>query len=127
MISWFPSGNRGIKLKQSYPVQIPHETKYEVVNVLYDKITPPKRQRLRQRKRHSKAMMLIKLGKQGFSQTSPEASMIIVTNWQNACTMCKESFLWISDSRKHSTIHIHELNINEIRSQSHHNAEMFYI
>lgn len=37
MISWFPSGNRGIKLKQSYPVQIPPETKYEVVNVLFDK------------------------------------------------------------------------------------------
>lgn len=42
MISWFPSGNRGIKLKQSYPVQIPPETKDEVVNVLFNKsITPP--------------------------------------------------------------------------------------
>lgn len=41
MISWFPSGNKGIQLKQPDPTQIPPETKYEVVNVLFDKSIPP--------------------------------------------------------------------------------------
>ena len=71
MISWFPSGNRGMKLKQSYPVQIPPETKDEVVNVLSNKSIPPPETEVVMKNRKSKAMMWIKLGKQGHSQTPP--------------------------------------------------------
>lgn len=120
----FHQANRGIKLRQSYHVQIPPETKYEVVNVLSDKSASRPQTEVVMNERKSKAMVWIKLEKQGFSQTSPKASMIIITNWQNAWEICKESFLWISDSRK--TFHIHELDINDIRSQSPHYAEMFF-
>lgn len=56
-MSWFPSGNRGIKLKQSYRVQIPPETKYEVVNVLFDKSTSRPQTEVVMNKRKSKAMV----------------------------------------------------------------------
>lgn len=59
MISWFPSGNREINLKQWYPVQIPLETKFvcEVVNVLFDKSISPRKTEVVMKNRKSKAMM----------------------------------------------------------------------
>ncbi len=76
--------------------------------------------------RNSKAMMWIKLGKQKSQPNVPPKSKR--DNHHNLAK-CMENLQrkFSLDIRQLKTFHIHELNINEIRSQSHHNAEMLFI